>query len=297
MRARAPKPATRAARTLCACVLVSTALAAVEPDDVAIAIGDAAWARRAEGHDGERAANQPIAEAIAAYEDALAQAPNNGEARWKLMRALFYQGEHVAVGRDAQLEIFDRGRRLGEEGIERIATEVGGREQLWRTAAEDLRAAVSDPTQAAEVLFWSAVHTGLWGRTRGKLASAREGVAGRIRDFAGASVALDPTIENGGGHRVLGRLHTEAPKIPFITGWIDRGKAISELEACLAISPKDLTTRLYLGEALLKFEPRRKAEGLRILRELVETAADPEWLAEELKAIADAKTLLAEEVN
>ncbi len=160
-----------------------------------------------------------------------------------------------------------------------------------------MRAAVADPTQAAEVLFWSAVHTGLWGRTRGKLASAREGVAGRIRDYAGASVALDPTIENGGGHRVLGRLHTEAPKIPFITGWIDRDQAIQQLETCLAISPYDLTTRLYLGEALLKFAPRRKAEGLSLLRELVETTPDPEWLSEELKAIADARALLADGVS
>ena len=39
----------------------------------------------------------------------------------------------------------------------------------------------------------------------------------QIRDYAAVSVALDPQIENGGGHRVLGRLHTEAPKIPFIT--------------------------------------------------------------------------------
>ena len=82
-----------------------------------------------------------------------------------------------------------------------------------------------------------------------------------------------------------------------VTGWIDRGKAISELEACLAISPRDLTTRLYLGEALLKFAPKRKAEGLRILRELVGTTPDPEWLAEELKAIADAKALLTDEVS
>ena len=37
-----------------------------------------------------------------------------------------------------------------------------------------------------------------------------------IRDYAELSIALDETIQNGGGPRVLGRLHAEAPKIPRI---------------------------------------------------------------------------------
>ncbi|MDH3404570.1 MAG: hypothetical protein OES32_15555 [Acidobacteriota bacterium] len=277
---------------LAACALWAGATRGGEPGDAAIARGDAAWERRAEGHEGSRGAIPPIAAAIAAYDEALAAAPESGEARWKIMRALFFHGEYVAVDRDEQLAIFERGRLLGEAGIDAIAARVGGRERLWKATADDLRAAVPDPTEAAEILFWSAAHTGVWGRTRGKLASARQGVAGRIRDYAAASMKLDPEIENGGGHRVLGRLHTEAPKIPFITGWIDRETAIAQLEACFAIAPHDLTTRLYLGEALAEFVPQRKEEGLRMLRELVTVTPNPEWLVEELKAIADARAVL-----
>ena len=137
------------------------------------------------------------------------------------------------------------------------------------------------------------MHTGLWGRTRGRLASAREGVAAKIRDYASVSIALDGEIENGGGHRILGRLHTEAPKIPFITGWVDRSVAVNELEICRAISPDDLTTKLYLAEALVNFVPKRKQEGLDMLREIVESPPNPEWMLEETKAIADAEAILA----
>lgn len=274
-------------------VLAAPALPAEERLRAAIDRGDAAWASRAEGRSGLRASAEPIGRACGAYEEALALQPGSLEARWKLMRALFYLGEHVETDRETQLEVFDRGRQIGEEGIYRIGATVGGRKRLFEMSSEELRTEIPNRTESAEIFFWSAVQTGLWGRTRGKLAAAREGVAGKIRDYAAISIALDPTIENGGGHRVLGRLHTEAPKIPFITGWIDRSLAISELETCHRISPRDLTTQLYLAEALIEFAPKRKDEGIEMLRAVVESETDPRWLVEELKAQDDARVLLA----
>jgi hypothetical protein len=257
-----------------------------------IAVGDAAWEARAEGQRDGHPSPEPIGHALTAYEAALAAAPASLEARWKLQRALFFLGEHVLMADDARLEVFAHGRALGEEGLAGVA---GGRQvdELLALPPAQLRAAIDEPTATAELLFWTAVHTGLWGRTRGKLASAREGVAAKIRDYATASIALDDAIENGGGHRVLGRLNTEAPHIPFFTGWIDRSLAVRELETCLAMAPQDLTTRFYLGEALIDFVPRRRQEGLRMLREVVTSPPDPAWLIEELKAIADARAVLA----
>jgi hypothetical protein len=260
--------------------------------DESIARGDAAWEGRAEGQRDGRARREPIALAVAAYEAALAAAPADLEARWKLQRALFFLGEHVTPDADARLEVFARGRRLGEEGLAGLAG-GGGLDRLLGLPAAQLRAEVGNPTLAAELFFWTAVHTGLWGRTRGKVASAREGVAAKVRDYAAASTVLDAAIENGGGHRILGRLHSEAPRIPFFTGWIDRSVAVRELETCLAIARHDLTSQLYLGEALIEFVPRRRDEGLRLLRAVVAGQPDPRWLIEELKAIVDARAILA----
>ena len=52
-----------------------------------LARGDAAWARRAEGQNAGRAAAAPIAEAVAAYEEALSLEPASLETRARLLRA------------------------------------------------------------------------------------------------------------------------------------------------------------------------------------------------------------------
>lgn len=280
-------------RTAIACLLV-TALAATPAAgrDDPVAAGDAAWQRRADAAGG--ADREQIEQSIAAYERALAADPADLEARWKLMRALFFLGEHVLDDRDERLGVFERGRELGDEGVDQIAAAAGlDREALIELDAPALRAAVAEPVVGAEILFWSAVHWGLWGRTRGKLAAAREGAAGRVRDLATASIHLAPEIQNGGGHRILGRLHTEAPSIPFVTGWIDRDTAVRELERAHQLAPDDLTTRLYLAEALVEFDRDRRQEGIAMLESVVAADPDPEWRVEELAAIADARRLLA----
>jgi len=158
---------------------------------------------------------------------------------------------------------------------------------------EEVAAAIGKDPLAAEIYFWSSTHWGLWGRYRGKIAAARQGVATKIRKFAEIVILLDDTIENGGGHRVLGRLHAEAPKIPLVTGWISRDRAISELRRALEIAPQDLLTNLFLAEALLEFQPQKKEEALEILRTIVNATPDPVWLVEDSKTIEDAKAVLA----
>ena len=71
-------------------------------------------------------------------------------------------------------------------------------------------------------------------------------------------IALDERFEGGAGHRVLGRLHSEAPKVPFFTGWVDHDKAIAELDKALAIAPAELSNRYYLADALLAASARRR---------------------------------------
>lgn len=99
-------------------------LGAQAPDPVAA--GDAAWARRAEGHQGGRAAAGPINEAIAAYERAVKEQPARLEASWKLLRALFFKGEHVAQSSEDKQKIFGHGKEVAEIAIDRLSQKVGG---------------------------------------------------------------------------------------------------------------------------------------------------------------------------
>jgi tetratricopeptide (TPR) repeat protein len=265
--------------------------AAAEIGDAA-ARGDAAWASRAEGHRGALAAAGPIERAVAAYEEALAEAPDHREARLKLLKALYFQGEHATEDREEKLAIFDKGRNLAEEAIAELTRDLSSGSGK-RPRVEEVTAHLAGDPGAAGVYFWGAVHWGLWGRYRGKIAAARQGVAGRIRDYASVVITLDDRYENAGGHRMLGRLHTEAPKLPFVTGWIDRSLAITQLEKAAELGPDELLNRLYLAEAMLEFDRDRRGEAIEQLRQLVQVEPKPGNLVEDLKAIQDAQTLLA----
>src|SRR3954452_22538402 len=84
-----------------------------------IAAGDAAWARRADGHQGGRAIPGPIDEAIAAYERAVKEQPERLEGTWKLLRALHFKGDFTTSSNDARQKAFARGKEVAETGIDR----------------------------------------------------------------------------------------------------------------------------------------------------------------------------------
>jgi len=282
-----------AALTLAAGALWASSRPATAGVADSITTGDEAWIRRSEGHQGARAAAAPVQQAIDAYTTALAAAPDNLEARWKLLRALYFRGEFVLYDNDARLELFARGREIADVGRHQIEEHHAMPDDSLAMKPQEVVAAIGKDTPAAEIYFWSSTHWGLWGRYRGKIAAARQGVAAKIRKFAEIVILLDENIENAGGHRVLGRLNAEAPKIPLITGWISRDRALSELRRALEIAPHDLLTQFFLAEALLEFRPQKEQEALDMLHAIVKSEPDPEWLVEETKTIEDAKALLA----
>ncbi|MCZ7651210.1 MAG: TRAP transporter TatT component family protein [Thermoanaerobaculia bacterium] len=147
-----------------AALLAGPALRAGEESAAALARGDAAWAGRAAGHRGGRAAPEPIAAAVAACEEALRHDPQSLEAHWKLMRALWFQGDYATADAAARRDLFARGRELGERAKQLLAARAGaGKELAKLPPAERARRLAAEP-DAAPVHFWAAVHWGLWGR-------------------------------------------------------------------------------------------------------------------------------------
>jgi len=259
-----------------------------------IADGDNSYSQRADGHLGSRAHPEPIQQAVDAFTAALEREPDNLEARWKLLRALYFQGEFVLDNDDARLALFERGREISDIGREQIESHYDLPDDSLEMEPQEVAAAIGSDSLAARVYFWSSTHWGLWGRYRGKIAAAKQGVATKIRKFAEIVILLDDRIENAGGHRVLGRLHAEAPKIPLVTGWISRDKAISELRRALELAPEDLLTNLFLAEALLDFRSEKRQEALDILQAVATSEPSEAWRVEDTKTIEDAKALLAD---
>jgi tetratricopeptide (TPR) repeat protein len=258
-----------------------------------VAEGDAAWARRAEGHQGGRAAAGPVNQAIAAYERAVEARPARLEACWKLLRALHFKGEHVARTREEKQAVFGRGREVVEKALDLLGQRVGGRGRLDGMTPQQTARALAAVPEAAPVFLYGAIHWGLWGDAFGRVAAARQGVGDRIRHYGEVAVAIDERYETAGGHRLLGRLHTLAPRIPLVTGWVDRARAVSELRRALELAPGDPYNQLFLAEALLEHQPGRADEARAILRKLVARRPSAERPVEEAKAIADARALLA----
>jgi tetratricopeptide (TPR) repeat protein len=275
----------------CALIAVPGWVLATTADD--IAAGDRAWAQRAEGQRGSRAAAEPIQKAIDAYTRALVADPENLNARWKLLRAFYFKGEFVLDDDKERLALYQTGREIAEAGRLQIESAYGlgkGMFNLQPTAVAD---AVGDQPAVAEFCFWAAANWGLWGQYSGKIISALTGLVNRLRQFAEIMVLMDESVENGGGHRLLGRLHTRVPRIPFITWWVDRDLAISELRLSLQVAPDSLLSKIFLAEALLKFRPEEKPEALNLLREISESDPDPDRLVEDTRVIEDTRLLLA----
>lgn len=263
---------------------------AAEPADP-VARGDRAWEERAVGSRGDRASAVAVAAAVDAYTEAVAAEPARVEARWKLMRALFFLGEHAAADRESQLAAFERGRELGEEGLALLVQ--GGGETLRALDPLSAAARLRAEPEATALVFWTAAHWGLWGRTTGKFAAARQGVATRIRDYTEIVIALDERFEDGGGRRMMGRLHSEAPRIPFFTGWIDRDQAIAELERALEIAPDHWENRHFWAQAILDHRSERRDEALAVLQRLAEEKPRPGNLVEDRQTLAEVEALLA----
>jgi tetratricopeptide (TPR) repeat protein len=265
-----------------------------------IDIGDAAWARRAEGHQGERAATGAVDQAIAAYERAVKEQPDRLEGYWKLLRALHYKGDYAVRTRDGKQQIFGRGREVFEAALGQIGRRAGRKTaetpetpEMAELPPQQVAALVKGIPEAPAVYLWGAIHWGLWGESYGRLAAARQGVGDKIRRYGEVALALDERYDRAAAHRLLGRLHTLAPKIPFITGWVDRDQAVSHLRRAVALGPEDLYNQVYLADALLQHHPGKAAEAKEILRRVLQKKPDPERVVEDERALAESRRLLA----
>jgi len=257
--------------------------------------GDTAWARRSEHfvETGELAVEQ-LQIAIDAYEQALQEDPSNLTLHFKLMDALYYMSFFVAETKAEKRPFADRAIELNQLALQVLADRVG-REKLAEAQTPEAQAELlKQNPQARYVHLWCGINWGLFSSAHGKLASARHNVARKIRDHSEMAILLDDQFWDGGGYRLLGRLHTDAPIVPGFTGWVDRTYGIVLSRKANAISTKDPRNPFFLAEALLKFQPEHEEEALEILEELSRRQPGETRPVEEAHYINKAKRMLDE---
>jgi tetratricopeptide (TPR) repeat protein len=180
--------------------------------------------------------------------------PADYDASWKIARADYWVGRHVA-----EKEQFD----ILEEGV-----------------AHGRRAAALAPARP-EGHFWLAANMGAAAEL-----SQRAGLRYRkaIKEELETVLRLDPAFLQGSADRALGRWYF---KVPRLFGG-NKKSAEAHLRASLNYDPHSTASHFFLAELLLA--DGRRAEARAEAQLVLEAPADPEWEPEnqEFKGLARA---------
>jgi tetratricopeptide (TPR) repeat protein len=275
-----------------AMVLLGPLIVTALPLVAQVADGDREYAARATGAHGGRAAAAPIDAAIAAYQRAIAQNANDVEAHARLLRALRFKGAYVAASNDEKKKMYAIAKTAGEKALGVVGRQLTARGVKPDASEKTVAAAARAIPSAAEVYLWDAINWGEWALAYGKMAAARQGAADRIRREATIAQLIDPNLEFGSPSRVLGRLHEQTPRIPFLTGWASSKEAVRFLEESLKRDPSNKLTMVFLAEALIGNDSSTKRRATQLLRTVISTPIHPELAVEDAAAMDDARALL-----
>ena len=230
-----------------------------------VAKGDTYYQNRAQGHQGDWAVTGPIEKAIESYLKAYEMGDDSPELVAKLMQATYFYATYAEKDEKKQKAALQRAVDIGEKALKKnpdhavLNYQMGG---CW----------------------------GRWGEVNGIFASAKEGVADRVREHARKVVKANAEYAHAGGYRTLGRLHFLAPRIPFILSWPRHEKSVEFLEKAVAAGPANLTNHLFYAESLIKSD--RYDEALRELNIVIDAEVNEAKVVEVLRDKKAAKELM-----
>jgi tetratricopeptide (TPR) repeat protein len=274
-------------------IAVALAIALTLPASAQLADGDRHYAARADGAQGARANARNIDAAIAAYQRATASNPNDLVAHARLLRAYRFKGAYTASSIEEKKKVYSDAKTAGTAALSAVSRALAGRRVKSDAPEKVVAEAVRSISGAADIYLWDAINWGEWALAYGKLAAARQGAADRIRRGATIAHLANPALEGGAASRVLGRLHDQTPRIPFVTGWASSKEALRFLQESLKHDPKNKLTQVFLAEAMVSNDAAAKARAAQMLRAVVAAPLDEAYLVEDAAAVEDAKALLA----
>ncbi len=191
----------------------------------------AAMIRKADALFEERADLEKCRKSIEIYKKVFEKDPGE-EAAWKIARSCYWLGSHSPEAK--RIDIFEKGIFFAKKAVSLNPKSIGGH-------------------------FWLGVSYGVYGEARGVFKSLS--LIGPIKDEMQAVISSDPSYQDGGAHRVLGRLYF---KVPGIFGGSKR-KSVEHLKKAIGFGPNNPMNHLYLAETYLKMGEkdlaRKELEG------------------------------------
>jgi tetratricopeptide (TPR) repeat protein len=250
--------------------------------------GDAVFAGRHAGMKNGIASRAAIEKAVQTYENELKGDPASLVRRAAVMKALYFLGRYTGASTGEQKAVCGKGKVLGEAGKTQILQKTG---LSNFDKPEQAVAKLKDLPGAAEFFFWDGALIGQWALAYGKMAAAREGAAKVILNAGTITYLLDERMEDAGGHRVVGRLHHQTPRIPFITGWASNKEAMKHLAKAVELGPSNPMNYWFYGEVLM--DEGKKAEAKTVLEKGAALPIRPEKLTEDTDSQNNIRLLLA----
>jgi len=184
--------------------------------------------------DSFRANPEQINKAIEAFEKALEQDIKPEQSASYLLQAYYFKGMFVELSEQEQKDIYDKGRALGEQMIERFPRSV-------------------------PIKFWYGANLGRWADVHGFVKAATSGIAGKLRKVCKNIIELDPQYQGGGGYRILAQVHFYSPNIPLVMGWPSDDRAMELVEKAMDNAPEHPTNRMLYAQVLLEFDRKQEA--------------------------------------
>ena len=205
--------------------------------------------------DRERA--QSARDAASIWEARLKKDPKDFESAWKLARACYWLGGHLAE---------DQQRAQYERGIE------AGRQ------ASVLQA------DRPEGYFWMAANMGAMAESFG----LRQGIKyrGPVKKALETVLMIDRDFQQGSADRALGRWYL---KVPRLFGG-SKDKSVEHLRQSLTYDPSSTASHYFLAETYLEMD--RKNEARQEAQKVIDLPVNPEWAPEDREFKQKAKALL-----
>jgi tetratricopeptide (TPR) repeat protein len=192
------------------------------------------------------------------YAAAFERDPQNFEAAWKLARAGYWLGGHVAA---------DAIRAECERGM------------------AGARAALRLAPERPEGHFWLAANMGRLAESQGLRAGLR--YRRPIREALEQVLAIDAAFQQGSADRALGRWYFRVPRL--FGG--SRRKAEAHLRKALTYNPHSTATHFFLAELYLAED--RHADARAALQAVLDAPLDPAWAPEDREFKTRARGVVA----
>lgn len=254
-----------------------------------ITIADSLFDMRAEGSTSLLALVDPANNALLAYNQAMSLYPDTIALHWKRLRAFHFLIEFVDIADSSRTKLIDRAKNAADNALSKIETICNKR--LQSSYEKTSNTLDCSPSDIARTYFWSAINLGIWSRSQDALTTKIKS-AKRIFHYAEKALAIDPTVDKGGSQRLLSVLHGTIPKVPFITGFIDKSKVLPLINDALSLYPNHPGNRLLKAKAMMNQEPSERDSSLSILESILAETPHGPWRVEWHKIRAMANKLL-----